>query len=284
MQQLKVAKNIGRDTHVRSSDSNIFTSQSVGSTQMMVGEILFPEPEPLFKQTTVSVRLARGGVIKNVGYPGAFIDPITGNMHGLYEGPFPGQMVAVGFESGNSANPFVVNKFPYQGAGNTFVEGSYTFPMTFSGYHYFDVILGHFSGSFISLNTGILPSTKLPGSVSINAMTDFEVSSNTSILLNSLVSSEMKSSLAKLTGSISATVSAPDAKMESSLGGVVDVQALIQIKNAAQSMKTLIDSLITVISGLVTTNCVVGSPVLLNPATIAALTAEQAKWALLLTD
>jgi hypothetical protein len=283
MRQLKISKNIGRDTHVRDHVDNIFTTQNNKTTQMLVGEVLFPEPEPLFKQTTVSVKLSRGGTIKHVAYPGAFIDPITGNLHGTYEGPFPGQMVAVGFENGNSANPFVVNRYPYQGSGNTFVESSYTLPMTRAGFHNFDVIIGHFSGSYISFNTGILPSTKLPGSVTVNAMTDFDLSSNTNILLDAIISAEVKAATAKLTGTVSALVGAPDVKLESTLGGIVDVQALIQIKNSAQSMKTLIDSLITVISGAYTIPTVPGNPATLDPAVIALLTAEQAKWALLLS-
>jgi hypothetical protein len=123
--QKQILTDIGFDTHVRSYDQNIFNRQSTMSTQMIAGEVLLPQPEPLYKQNMVTVQLARGGNITSVAYPGAFIDPYTGNMHGMYEGPIPGQMVIVGFENGNSSAPFVVNRYPYQGIGNTLVENQY---------------------------------------------------------------------------------------------------------------------------------------------------------------
>lgn len=281
--QRKIAKGLGNDTHTRSVQSNAFQSQSRNTFETMAGEVLITQPEPLFQQNYVTVRLARGGTIKNVAYPGAFIDPITGNLHGTYEGPYPGQMVTIGFENGNSAAPYVINRYPYQGAGNSFTELQYSNPLTKAGFHNFDVMMGHFSGSYLSFNTGILPSTELPGSVKLKAMTDFNCISNTNILLDAILSSEVKASIAKLTGTVSATVSAADAKLESTAGGIVDAAALITIKNTAQSMKTLIDTLIDVVSGLTTTNAVPGNPCTLSPATIALLTAEKAKWALLLS-
>jgi len=231
----------------------------------------------------VTVKLARGGTIKNVAYPGAFIEPVSGNIHGLYEGPIPGQMVSVGFANGNLDSPYVTNRYPYQGAGNTFAEYQYINPLTRAGFHATDVILGHVTGSYLSFNSGILPSTELLGSVRLRAMTDLNFKSKTNILLDSIVSAELKSAAAKLTGSVTATVGAPDVKLSSTLGGEIDVQALIKIKNAAQSMKTLVDTLIDVVSGLSSTNCVPGAPVALSPATIALLAAEKAKWALLLS-
>jgi len=281
--QYKITKNRGRDTHVRDVKKNIWQQQSTRTFETVIGEIFITQPEPLFRQNMVTVKLARGGTIKNVAYPGAFIEPVSGNIHGLYEGPIPGQMVSVGFANGNLDSPYVTNRYPYQGTGNSFTELQYFNPLSKAGINATDVIMGHFSGSYLSFNTGILPSTEIPGSVRLKAMTDFNCVSNTNILFDAIVSAEVKSAAAKLTGSATATVGAPDVKLSSTLGGEIDVQALIKIKNAAQSMKTLVDTLIDVVSGLSTTNCVPGAPVALSPATIALLAAEKAKWALLLS-
>lgn len=198
--QRKLDNNIGNDTHVRDHAGNKFSEQNHSSTQMIIGEVLLPESEPIFRQNMVTVKLARGGRITSVAYPGAFIDPITGNLHGSYEGPIPGQMVAVGFENGNMNAPFVVNRYPYQGSGNTLVEQSYINPLTKAGFHAFDVMMGHFSGSFLSFNTGIVPSVAVPGSVTLNSVTDFDLNSGSNILLESLISAELKSEIVKITG------------------------------------------------------------------------------------
>lgn len=183
--QRKIAKNVGKDSHVRSYAGNMFQQQNSQTFQMLAGEIEFTEPEPLFRQNMVVVKPAKGGRITSVAYPGAFIDPITGNLHGTYEGPIPGQMVVVGFENGNANSPFVVNRYPYQGAGNTLTELKYINPLTASLFDSTDVIMGHFSGSYMSFNTGIL-SGELPGSVTLSVMTDYNMYSNTIITLSAL--------------------------------------------------------------------------------------------------
>jgi len=217
---------------------------------MIVGEIAFPEPEPLFRQNMVSVNLARGGMLTSVAYPGAFIEPITGNVHGVYEGPIPGQMVVVGFEDGNASSPFVVNRYPYQGTGNTLTEFGYINPLSRSAYHASDVMIGHFSGSYLAFNTGILPSTAIPGSVTLNATTSLDVFATTTI------------------------------GMSSTLGGALNLTALVEVKSATQSMKTLVDNLLDILDTFGTT----GSPTnhVTDAATKIKIAAEKAKWALLL--
>lgn len=145
---------------------------------MLVGQVGTVNPEPLVPINNVDVDLARGGSITSVAYPGAFIDPNSGNLHGSYEGPISGQMVAVGFENGNVNNPFVINKYPYQGFGDTSVESAYINPLTNKGFEAEDVITGHFSGSYLCFNTGKLTG-KLPGSVDLYAVTDFYLKSDT---------------------------------------------------------------------------------------------------------
>jgi hypothetical protein len=199
--QKLINRNLGKDTHVRDHTNNIFIRSNHETVQTVVGEIIKVNPEPIQKQTIVDVKLARGGTITSVAYPGAFIDPITGNLHGTYEGPLEGQMVVVGFENGNSNTPYVVNRYPYQGTGNTSVEAKYINPLTNKGFHYNDVMIGHLSGSYVNFNTGIAPSTKPPGSITVNSISDFEVFSGTNILLDAVITAEVKSDIVKITGS-----------------------------------------------------------------------------------
>lgn len=190
--QRKIANNLGFDTHLRKDYStDKFKTQSYESYQFVIGEIEMVQPEPIFKQNMVQVKIARGGRISSVAYPGAFIDPITGNLHGLYEGPYPGQMVTVGFENGNQASPMVINKYPYQGVANTLFELQYINPQTKKGFHNFDIVMGHFSGSYVCLNTGIAPNTSLPGSITINAITDCDIISPTYISLDSGITTKV---------------------------------------------------------------------------------------------
>ena len=201
IKQRRITQVVGKDTHVRNQFDNIFRSQGHSTYQMVVGEISKTQPEPLYQQNLVTVKLARGGEITNVAYPGAFIDPISGNIHGLYEGPIKNQMVAVGFENGNINNPFVVQRYPYQGVGNTAYEKMYVTPLQKAKYHPEDVILGHRSGTFLSLNTGLVPSTKLPGSAYFKTISDFELESSTNIKLDSRIKTELTSITIELSAS-----------------------------------------------------------------------------------
>jgi hypothetical protein len=211
--QVRISRNLGRDTFVRSYQGNGFKQQGSKTYQTVGGEILISQPEPLFRQTVVTVGLARGGKITSVAYPGAFFDPITGNLHGSYEGPIPGQMVIVGFENGNAGAPYVVNRYPYQGKGNTLTEAKYINPVTRALFDSTDVITGHFSGSYLAFYTGIL-SGEIPGSVKINAMTDFNAKAKANILLDALLSAEVKSIAVKLTGSSTVDLKALTATIE----------------------------------------------------------------------
>jgi hypothetical protein len=251
------------DSHTRDYSTNEFQKPSTQCTKMIQGEILITQPEPLFRQTAVTVRTDNNEILTGVGYPNAFIDPITGNLHGTYEGPYPGQSVMVGFLNGNSHSPVVVNRYPYQGNKNTLLTPLYNSPMTRSMYDATDIIIGHFTGSVLSFNTGLL-SGKLPGSVTMSATTAMELSATTDMAISALV-----------TASVTATSTTINGDAELKLTG-----GIIQIKSTAQSMKTLIDGLFDVLTKFGTA----GSPVkhVVDPATIALLNAEKAKWALLL--
>jgi hypothetical protein len=63
-----------------------------------------------------------------------------------------------------------------------------------------------------------------------------------------------------------------------------DYQGFIQAKNNLMSLKTIMDNFIIAVKGITTTNCVVGSPVVLNPASIFALEAVKLQIAMLLKE
>lgn len=188
--QRKIEQNLGKDTHVRSYNGNVVKPQSFTTYQVIAGEIVETQPEPIFKQGMVGVQLSRGGKVTSVAYPNAFIEPVSGNFHGLYEGPVAGQMVLVGFENGNAGNPVVINKYPYQGIGDTVNEQSYTLPLTSAGFDSEDIVLGHRSGSYLSLNTGVL-SGKTPGSCTFVSIGDFELQTNAGISMTAETSIEL---------------------------------------------------------------------------------------------
>jgi len=218
--QRKLAKNLGNDTHTRNIEDNMFQSQSVNTLKVVTGEVFLTQPEPLFSQTNVMVNLTKGGLLSSVAYPNAFKEPISGNIHGLYEGPIPGQMVMLGFVEGNSASPFVINRYPYQGQGNSLTELAYINPLTQSLYNATDVILGHVSGSYLSFNTGFpIPTGKLPGSVSLHSMTDLKIDTLAGII-------DISSSLTmNLTSTLGMNIDAGVAGALSVKGLGVDVDA-----------------------------------------------------------
>jgi len=264
--QRKFSKDLGKDTHARSVENNKFQKQSRQTTEILSGQVLINQPEPVFSQNAVTVNLSKGGNISGVGIPGAFIDPLTGNLHGVYEGLIPGQMVTLGFVDGNSSSPIILNKYPYQGVGNTLTEKSFITPMYLAGYSPNDTLMGNVSGSVIGLYTGLNPlGGRLLGSIGIDAFTECNITAQTSILLDALVSVEVKSLLVKVNSTTDIEINAT---------------TFVQIKTATQSMKTLVDGLLDLLTNFATA----GSPTAqtTDPATKAAIAAEKVKWAALL--
>jgi len=201
MRQKRITQNLGRDTHVRDQSQNIFQNFHKKSYQMLMGEIKETQPEPLFTQNMVKVKLAEGDEVNDVSYPGAFIDPESKNLHGLYEGPIPGQMVLLGFEDGNIHAPFVVNRYPYQGYGDTNTEEDYKTPLTNAKFNPADVMLGHHSGSFLVFNEGSpLTDNGNAGSVKLYASTEFLLQSDSEILFEAETSAEINTKEIKFIG------------------------------------------------------------------------------------
>lgn len=216
--QRKLSKSIGKDTHVRSVEENKFQKQSTQTYEILTGEVFLNLPEPFYRQNAVTVQLSQGGQISPVGMPGGFIDPATGNLHGVYEGLIPGQMVSIGFLEGNSASPVILNRYPYQGKGNSLKEKSFVNPMFLAGYSQNDTLIGNVSGSVIGLYTGINPlGGRLLGSIGIDAFTECNITAQTDILLDALVSAEVKANLVKITGGAQTEISAPLIKIDGTM-------------------------------------------------------------------
>lgn len=73
--QRKLRSDIGKDTFVRSVGADMFGRQTTDTFDVMTGEVMV-QPEPFFRQNAVTVKLAKGGVITGVAYPGAFLDQV----------------------------------------------------------------------------------------------------------------------------------------------------------------------------------------------------------------
>lgn len=176
--------NNGKDSnlqHVARNNSLPYNHINV----VKLGEVISVENEPDYPQTMIVARLSNGGVFQGVGWPGPnlLIGPtgkpdVSGGMHGLYEGPFPGQQILLGFPEGNGFNPIVIQKFPYNPNGNFKYKDTYQLPMTKKKHDSRDVILGHYSGSFISLRSG-----SDSGSIEIECKKCFHLSSTNEISL-----------------------------------------------------------------------------------------------------
>jgi len=83
--------------------------------------------------------------------------------HGLFEGPMPGQKVAVAFAHGDSNDPIVVEKYSTQSSGLTSSDVTFTTPFQKFNISYRDIGLGHFTGSYINLRADL----PMPGAIEI---------------------------------------------------------------------------------------------------------------------
>ena len=253
-QRMMDTSNLGDDTTVRDYNSNKFKSQSYETFGMITGEISGTNPEPLFQQTTVDVDLTRLGTITEVAYPGAFFDPESGNLHGIYEGPIKGQMVIIGFENGNQAAPFVVNRYPYQGIGDTVSETDYINPLTMAGFDAEDVIIGHYSGSYIAFYTGIT-SGELPGSVELNSATDLTLTVGSNFSLEAEIEAKIKSVTVKVDVDTEIDLEAPVVKLTANtqieLNGNTDYAVKYnELKIAFDQLKSDFNNFVSLTYGL----------------------------------
>lgn len=170
-----------KDVYGMGLDSSIFDKRrNMGKnnarlTDLKIGTVLVPQPEPIYKETSVAISLVSGGMLTNVAWPGAQVDMnpsgilpggVAISIHGLWEAPLSGQQVLVGFIEGDSDNAVVIEKYPYNASARPDLEFNHILPMTSKAIGPTDIALGHFTGSFIVFR-GTLP---VPGEVDIYAM------------------------------------------------------------------------------------------------------------------
>lgn len=145
---------------------------------LKLGTVLIPQPEPVFKETSISVSLNTGGTLTNVAWPGPQVDMnptgiIPGGLalgiHGFWEAPLSGQQVLVGFVEGSSQNPVVLQKYPYNASHRPDLEFLHFLPMAFKLIGPTDVVMGQHVGSRIILR-GTFP---IPGQIDIFAISAY---------------------------------------------------------------------------------------------------------------
>ncbi len=175
-----------KDMFSEGADSALFNKEQDTNSRfqnlkdLKLGTVFVPQPEPVYKQSMVSVSLVSGGILTSVAWPGPQVDMnVTGlvsggvaiGIHGLWESPLNGQQCLVGFVEGSSQNPIVIQKYPYVASQRIDIEALHILPMTLKLIGPTDVVLGHHLGSFIALR-GTLP---VPGEIDIFALTVFTI-------------------------------------------------------------------------------------------------------------
>jgi len=93
------------DSSLRTAQKNPNNYYSFHMIQLSLGEVFLSQPEPVFKQHSVSINLVKGGILTNVAWPGPNVEANPSGVpssdatmiHGLFESPLPGQQVLVGF-------------------------------------------------------------------------------------------------------------------------------------------------------------------------------------------
>jgi len=146
-----------------------------GFVRLTMGSTLLVQPEPAYTANQAIVQLETGGnIMLNVPWPGPNVEanivglpfgPAIG-IHGLHDGPLPGQKVLCGFIDGNSQKPVIVNKYPYSHSWRIDNDFTHILPLTTKLHSAFDVVLGHFMGSYIAMRAILIP-----GSIEVSAMT-----------------------------------------------------------------------------------------------------------------
>jgi hypothetical protein len=147
-------------------------------SDLKLGTVMVPQPEPVYKESSVSISLVSGGTLTNVAWPGPQVDMnpsgiiaggVAVGIHGLWQAPLNGQQVLVGFVEGSSQNPIVLEKYSYNASPRVDLEFNHILPLSSKLIGPTDVVLGHHIGSFIAFR-GTLP---VPGEIDIFALTIF---------------------------------------------------------------------------------------------------------------
>lgn len=178
-----------RDTHAIPSIKSKNRECDTDFIRLSIGSTILPQPEPGYTISQAVVQLQNGGnMMFNVPWPGGNVEcniaglpfgPAIG-VHGLFDGPMPGQKVVVGFIEGNSQKPVILNKYPYMHGWRTDNLFTHVLPLTTKLHSSFDVVLGHFTGSYIKITA--LP---IPAAIEISAQTAVNIISKVATTITS---------------------------------------------------------------------------------------------------
>jgi hypothetical protein len=175
----------GPDSALRTKQRNVNNSYVRGNYEIQIAEVYGIHPEPMMANTLVELAMTKGGHVKYVAWPGPNMACGTDGrksgsataIHGLYEGPTPGWQVAVAFLDGDMFNPCIIQKYPYQAKPDRDIKSAYMMPMTNKSHQPGDVVLGHYSGSYLAFRDQL----PLPGAVELYTQTDLKIESKTKI-------------------------------------------------------------------------------------------------------
>jgi hypothetical protein len=213
-----------KDSNAYDSRFSKLTKINTGSITLKAGFVIKIHEEPKYKTTLVSVQLIDGGIIEEVPFPTPNIitnemGKITGKIkmiHGLYEPIMPGQYVLVGFIDGNSQKPIIINKYQYKAIPSTgSIDNLFTNPLSKLNFQSSDIILGHYSGSYLSIHA----KTPIPGHVQISSISSMELKSKLGIVMKSDLEVNIKAGKTPSENSI---------KLDSKVGKI-EVQSSSQI-------------------------------------------------------
>lgn len=175
-----------RNQRVYGSDSSAYSSENdslrpysnnVNEIQLYHTELALYVEETGFRQNMANLRhsIRDAQELPYVAWPGPNVAlDSTGNdsedtgispimYHGLFEGPMPGQKVAVAYAHGDGNDPIVIEKYSTQSSGLTNSDVTFTTPFQKFNMSYRDIGLGHFTGSYINLRADL----PMPGAIEI---------------------------------------------------------------------------------------------------------------------
>lgn len=244
-------------------------------TTLSLGSVALVQPEPAYRQHTVTVEMVTNGIFSNVAWPGAQVNAnesgtipggATIGIHGLWESPLVGQQVLIGFVDGSHGNPVVVQKYPYNALARPDLEALHVLPLTAKSHGPTDVVLGHHTGSYIALR-GTVP---LPAEIDIFSYSVITITA--SAFMNINVTSTLSISSNGAMTIKGSTITIPTSVSTVTIGAGTEAVlkgATTRIEHA--KLESILNAMLGVINGA-PLNQPGGAPSVLQAALAAAVT------------
>jgi len=197
--QYKFNRNVNlRDSNAYDGRFTQLTKSYSRTTNLKAGYVIKVKEEPLYKQSYVTIQLLDGGIIEDVPFPSPNVllnqtGMVTGQskmIHGLYEPIMPGHYVVVGFLNGNANSPIILNRYQYKAIpiGGGPIDNLFVNPLTKLNFQTSDIILGHYTGSYMSIHSKL----PLPGHFQISSVSSIEIKSKLGITIKSQLEVSIK--------------------------------------------------------------------------------------------